>query len=69
MVCRLDHDVLPDHCTVASPDRPDVVLSDTALRTRTRVALTALPLSPEQTSLSMRGLGWFSPLALAFCAG
>lgn len=69
MICRLDHDMPTDHCTAASPDRPDVVRSDTALRTRTSVALTALPLSPEQTSLSMRGLGWFSPLALAFCAG
>lgn len=60
-----------DHCSIALPDRPDVVLSDTALRTRTStsVALPALLLCPEQSSLTVWGLWWFSHLALAFCAG
>lgn len=70
-VYRLDNDMLTDHCSIAWPDRPDVVLSDTALRTQTSTSVTlpALLLCPEQTSLSMWGLWWFPPLALAFCAG
>lgn len=70
-VYRLDNDMSRDHCSIALPDRPDVVLSDTALRTRTSTSVTlpALLLCPEQSSLSVWGLWWFSHLALAFCAG